>query len=88
MDRIEIIYIPNEQKPVRRYVEIEPGKTLAEVLALSNIIDEYPEIMDLAVGIFGEEVSRDKVVQNGDRVEIYRPLLIDPKEKRRQRAKN
>jgi putative ubiquitin-RnfH superfamily antitoxin RatB of RatAB toxin-antitoxin module len=39
-----------------------------------------------AVGIFGRKVSLERVLENGDRVEIYRPLIADPKEVRRQRA--
>jgi uncharacterized protein len=42
---------------------------------------------DAAAGIFGEPCARNRVVENGDRIELYRPLAVDPKESRRKRAR-
>jgi hypothetical protein len=61
---------------------------VAEAIERSGIIERFPEI-DLAknkVGIFGKLAKLDKVLQPGDRVEIYRPLIADPKEARKKRA--
>jgi len=60
-----------------------------EAILLSRIAEEFPEI-DTAtarLGIFGRPVTPDTVLGDSDRVEIYRPLAIDPKEARRRRAK-
>ncbi|MBK2124295.1 RnfH family protein [Fangia hongkongensis] len=62
--------------------------SVEEVIRQSGVLDDFPEI-DLTcqkVGIYAEIVSLDHQVKAGDRVEIYRPLSIDPKEARRLRA--
>lgn len=69
-------------------VTVPSGSSVASVLAASGIDAMYPEhgLDRLPVGIWGRVVSRDDVVGPGDRVEIYRPLDLDPREARRQRA--
>lgn len=60
----------------------------ADAIALSGLLEKFPEI-DLAInkiGIFGKACSADQPLKQGDRVEIYRPLIADPKESRRNRA--
>lgn len=69
-------------------LQVPAGATVNDALRLSRIANEFPEL-DLAhcaLGIFGQVVTADRVLEPGDRVEIYRPLLIDPKEVRRLRA--
>ena len=69
-------------------LEVEAGTTLAEAIHVSGILEQFPEI-DLAknkVGIFGKLAKPDTVLREKDRVEIYRPLIADPKESRRKRA--
>lgn len=83
---VELVYIPLDQNPIQMRLTLAEGATVADVLHESGLLLRNPEIKDLSVGIFGRLVSLNKVVKSGDRVEIYRPLLIDPKEKRRQRA--
>ena len=85
---VEVIYArPDIQEPIK--VSVPKGATIRAAIERSRITERYPEI-DLAlnkVGIYGELRSLGDTVQAGDRVEIYRPLLIDPKEARRQLAK-
>ena len=87
MNKIEIIYaLPIEQVLIE--CEMPEFSTVREVITASNILIKYPEI-DLnvnSVGIFSQPVNLDDEVQAGDRIEIYRPLTIDPKEARRLRA--
>jgi len=69
-------------------LEVPEGSTIAEAIELSGLVSQYPEI-DLEsqkVGIFGKISKLDAPVKDGDRVEIYRPLIADPKEVRKQRA--
>lgn len=69
-------------------VEVNAGATVAEALELSGIAERFPEI-DLAqskVGIFGKLTQPSTALRDRDRIEIYRPLIADPKEVRRQRA--
>ncbi len=86
--RVEVAYAtPSRQEVVE--VMIRPGSTIEQVIRESGLLERFPGI-DLArsrVGIFGEIASLRDPVRDGDRVEIYRPLLADPKEARRRRAR-
>lgn len=67
---------------------VPSGTTVHDAIRRSGIVQRVPEI-DLTtcrVGIFGKLKSLDTVLRDRDRVEIYRPLLADPKESRRKRA--
>ena len=69
-------------------VSLPPGATAAEALERSGLARRFPEVdfRRLAVGIFGKRVERTQSLCDGDRLEVYRPLLADPKETRRRRA--
>jgi putative ubiquitin-RnfH superfamily antitoxin RatB of RatAB toxin-antitoxin module len=69
-------------------LDIASGSSVADAIEQSALIDRFDGVeLDLSmVGIFGRKVSAGQVLRDGDRVEIYRPLIADPKEKRRQRA--
>lgn len=85
--RVEVAYaLPERQELIA--LEVAEGISIAEAIALSGIVDLFPEI-DLAhnkVGIFGHLAKLETVLRDGDRVEIYRPLIADPKLARKQRA--
>ena len=69
-------------------VGVAPETTAEQAIIASGILQKFPDI-DLAsnkIGIFGKLVKLDTVLREKDRVEIYRPLIADPKEVRRQRA--
>ncbi len=71
-----------------KYLPYRPGMRVIDAIEQSGILTEFAEI-DLAhnpVGIFGRRCSLERPLHPGDRVEIYRPLAIDPKEARRRRA--
>jgi putative ubiquitin-RnfH superfamily antitoxin RatB of RatAB toxin-antitoxin module len=84
---VEIAYaLPDAQ--ALRTLELDAGATVEDVIRRSGLLEDFPEI-DLAankVGIFSKLVKLDEVVRDRDRVEIYRPLIADPKESRRKRA--
>lgn len=85
---IEVAYAtPQRQKIVE--CEVDPGTSLRAAVKLSGITDFFPEI-DLEhceLGVFGKLVTKqDYLLEAGDRIEIYRALIADPKEVRRQRA--
>lgn len=85
--RIEVVYALRERQALLA-LELPEGATVREAIEASGILQEFPEI-DLAVnkvGVFGKLVKLDTVLRDRDRVEIYRPLLADPKEVRRRRA--
>jgi hypothetical protein len=85
--KIELVYaLPTEQFLLKS--EVPKGTTIAEAVKLSGIQDKHPEI-DLEkgkFGIFGKLSKTDTVLREKDRIEIYRPLIADPKEVRRKRA--
>ena len=67
---------------------VEEGTTIQQAIVASGILDQCPAI-DLEtneVGIFSNIVALDTLVRAGDRIEIYRPLILDPKQARRLRA--
>lgn len=88
-DRIDVeVAYATPAKQVILKLAVEPGISLERVIHLSGILQQFPEI-DLSrskVGIFGRLAKLTDVLQAGDRVEIYRPLIADPKEVRKQRA--
>ena len=69
-------------------LEVTVGTTLAEAITQSGLPEMFEgfELNLKNVGVFGRKASPEQVLQAGDRVEIYRPLIADPKEVRRQRA--
>jgi putative ubiquitin-RnfH superfamily antitoxin RatB of RatAB toxin-antitoxin module len=84
---IEVVYgLADEQHVIP--LTVANGTTVAEAVRLSGLAVRYPQIESetAAVGIHGRIVSRDAVLQEGDRVEIYRRLVADPKQARRRRA--
>ena len=87
MVRVELVYVPEGMPPIRCHVVLSPGATVADALEQSHLRQDYPTTNSLSFGIFSKPVVLETVVKNGDRIEVYRPLLLDPKENRRQRAK-
>ena len=87
MLRIEVVYATSAAQ--RRYgVEVWEGATVREALEQSGVLRDFPQI-DLVrdrVGIYGRLAALDDVLRDGDRVEVLRPLVADPKTARRRRA--
>ena len=82
-----VVYAPPGE-PMHRHLYLAPGSTVGEAIRASGLLAQCPEI-DMnrnRVGIFGRLAQLDTPLQDGDRVEIYRPLNTDPKEARRRRA--
>ena len=86
--RVEIAYALRDRQSLIA-VEMEDGGTVEEAIRRSGMLAEFPEIdLECAkLGIFGKRVLLGALVRDGDRVEIYRPLIADPKLARRTRAK-
>ncbi len=87
MIHVEVVYaLPEEQRVYILVVNKE--MSVEEIIKQSGVLEQYPEI-DLnknKVGVFSRNVKLDSTVRDKDRIEIYRPLLADPKEIRRKRA--
>ena len=84
---IEVVYaLPSEQILFNK--SVPEGATVTEAIRLCGVLDRHPEI-NLSVsklGIFGKLAKADTVLRDRYRIEIYRPLIADPKEVRRKRA--
>jgi uncharacterized protein len=90
MDQIDVILAyatPERQWEINLQVPVHAN--VAIVIRRSGLLEQCPSLQleNLEVGIHGHKVSLDTGVSAGDRVEVYRPLTIDPKEARRQRAR-
>lgn len=86
---VEVAYALPE-KQIIRAVNVDAGTTIGAAIVQSGIMMDFPELEfeleDAKVGIFGKAAAMTTELSDGDRVEIYRPLIADPKEVRRQRA--
>lgn len=85
--QIEVAYAtPDKQQIIP--LRVREGMTVEECIAQSNIVRYFPEINldEQKVGIWSKAVKLDHVPRDGDRIEIYRPLIADPKAIRRKRA--
>lgn len=84
---VEVVYgLVDKQKIIA--MEVEEGITAEQAVIQSDIVSVFPEIdlNNLTLGVFGKKCKADAVLFDRDRVEIYRPLIADPKEVRKKRA--
>jgi putative ubiquitin-RnfH superfamily antitoxin RatB of RatAB toxin-antitoxin module len=84
---VEVAYAEPTRQFLRR-VTLDAGATAADAIAASGIEAELGiDASSLGCGIWSKPKPRDTPLADGDRVELYRPLLADPKEARRRRAR-
>lgn len=84
-----IVAYATPEKQVEIALVVSESCTVEAAIQQSNIISQFPEV-DLSknpVGIFGKRVTHNTIIQDGDRVEIYRALITDPKTARRLKAR-
>jgi uncharacterized protein len=82
---IEVVYaLPQRQERVS--LDLAPGSTVRDAIHASGLLQRLPEIELKRAGIWGQPAGPDTRLRDRDRVEIYRPLIADPKETRRKRA--
>lgn len=83
--RVEVVYaLPQEQQRVT--VELPHGSSAFDAVQASGLLQRLPQAAPLHLGVWGRRVTPDIGLRDGDRVEIYRPLIADPKQVRRERA--
>ncbi|MBT8061964.1 MAG: RnfH family protein [Xanthomonadales bacterium] len=84
---VEVVHARPHRQCIKT-VRLAEGASLGEAIEASGIRSEFEDLVvePERLGIFGEKATLDQVLRNGDRVEIYRPLIADPKEARRKRA--
>ncbi|MFT4796961.1 MAG: putative ubiquitin-RnfH superfamily antitoxin RatB of RatAB toxin-antitoxin module [Candidatus Azotimanducaceae bacterium] len=84
---VEVVYVTKSRQFLTS-VTLAAGSRVDQSIEASGLFDDFPELEsnETQVGIYGKKVSRDRVLADGDRVEVYRPLEIDPMQARRNRA--
>ncbi|MCH5373196.1 MAG: RnfH family protein [Planctomycetes bacterium] len=85
--QVEVVFArPGRQ--VLRCIELPVGSTVADAIRASDLVSDFPEadLDRLQAGIWGRPIERSHQLQDGDRVELYRPLVMDPREARRLKA--
>jgi len=89
MDKAEVVFATPE-KQLLLSVVLAKDDTVQQVIDKSEVLNQYPEInlSTMPVGIFGKTCKLDQRVEAGERIEIYRPLLQNPMDARRNRAVN
>lgn len=87
MVNVEVAYAKPEEQVIVA-LAVEEGATVETAIKASGLLERFPELAlsELNTGIFGVACKLDQPVSEGNRIEIYRPLVHDPKEARRQRA--
>ena len=82
---IEVVYALTHRQWIVS-IPYEDGMTAFEAAERSGLMDDHPEIRSrpLVLGLFGDEIRHRHLLRDGDRVEICRPLLLDPREMRRR----
>jgi uncharacterized protein len=85
---VEVVCATAERQCLRR-ITLPAGSTVMQAVEQCGLLQDMPEVeLDPSrLGIFSRRVAPDEVLQDGDRVEIYRPLTLDPKDARRRRAR-
>ena len=85
--RVEVVYAQAEQQALRR-VELDAGATAADALAASGLCNDFPALAPSPeqFGRHGRLIGREALLSDGDRIEILRPLVADPREARRRNA--
>lgn len=82
MIKIEVAYALEEIQYLFSE-SVEEGTTVIEALKGSKLLKEVPGLVIDKVGIFGKLVTHETVLREGDRIEVYRPLKVDPRDRRR-----
>lgn len=84
---VEVVLALPERTVLRRLV-LSEGTTVAQAIAAAGLGADAGVTDPRRVGVFGQRVDPEQPLREGDRVEIYRPLALDPKEARRRRARD
>lgn len=84
---VSVVFSPQPRKVDERFLQLPVGVTLREAIAQSHLLDglDAAAVAALECGVWGRKLPLHHVLRDGDRIEIYRPLRVDPKEARRQR---
>lgn len=83
---VEVAYGVDEQKQYLLVIDVPENTSVEKAIELSGIYREIPDLQIDKVGVFAKLVSMDTLLKEGDRIEIYRPLKVDPRKRRREKV--
>lgn len=85
--KVEVVFALADKQKLTA-VTLPGGATVADAIAKSCLAQSFPEqnLESMSVGVWGHPVERERILTDGDRVEVYRPLEMDPREARRRLA--
>lgn len=85
--RVTVMYSPTPREVLEWAVTLKPGATVSQALQASGLDSALPDfhLRDARIGIWGRKAGLQQLVRDGDRIEMWRPLKVDPKLARRQR---
>lgn len=85
--RVTVVHSPAARSVREWLVELAPGATVLQAVQASGLATEFPalDLGSVTVGVWGRPARPGQLLEQSDRVEIYRPLLVDPKVARRER---
>jgi putative ubiquitin-RnfH superfamily antitoxin RatB of RatAB toxin-antitoxin module len=89
MDELQVLVVyATPQQEFIRPMRVEAGTTIGQAIEGSGVLASFPDInlVTQPVGIYGKKKTLDTPLRERDRIEIYRPLVADPKDSRRKRA--
>ena len=84
---VEVVYaLPDQQEIL--VVNLQEGQTAQDAIEQSGVLQRYPDldIDNMTIGLFGKKIKMLQKMRDRDRIEIYRPLIADPKEVRKRKA--
>ena len=85
--RVSLVYSPAARQVFECHLELEQGATVRQAVEASGVLRAFPglDLSQGGVGVWGHKASPGQVLRERDRIEIYRPLVVDPKVARRER---
>jgi uncharacterized protein len=83
---VSVIYVDEQQQRFEKQMTLPISSSVRDAVVASGILDDYPDwrMDDLSLGIYSQRAMLNDVLHEADRIEIYRTLLIDPKDRRRK----
>ena len=85
--RVSIVYSPGARQVFEEMLDLQDGATVRQAVQASGLLTAFPglDLTHAMVGVWGRKASASQVLRERDRIEIYRPLEVDPKVARRER---
>ena len=83
--RVTVAVSPAPRQTVERELLLEDGSTAGQAVLASGLLERFPMLSGAPIGVWGKQAKAGRILRDQDRVEIYRPLKVDPKVARRER---